>query len=96
VHEPHGNVEAVGLVGVAAAAVVGLLLIWPLSSIFSASFVDNTTREPTLGNYARVLGQPFFRTALLTSLIVGVGGMAGAMLLGLPLAALRQRASCSS
>lgn len=80
-----------GLVGVAAAAVVGVLLIWPLSSIFSASFVDNTTRELTLGNYARVLGQPFFRTALLNSVIVGFVGMAGAMLLGLPLAALTAR-----
>jgi iron(III) transport system permease protein len=80
-----------GLVGVAAAAIVGLLLIWPLSSIVSASFIDNSTRELTLGNYARVLGQPFFRTALLNSVIVGVGGMVGAMLLGLPLAALTAR-----
>ncbi len=72
-------------------AVLGVLLIWPLSSIFTASFIDNTTREPTLGNYARVLGQPFFQTALVNSLIVGVGGMLGAMLLGVPLAALTAR-----
>jgi iron(III) transport system permease protein len=45
----------------------------------------------TLGNYGRVLGQPFFQTALLNSLIVGVGGMAGAMLLGVPLAVLTTR-----
>ena len=38
-----------------------------------------------------MLGQPFFQTALVNSLIVGVGGMLGAMLLGLPLAALTTR-----
>jgi iron(III) transport system permease protein len=79
------------LVMVLAFAALGLLLVWPLSSIFAASFIDNTTREPTLGNYARVLGQPFFQTALVNSLVVGVGGMLGAMLLGLPLAALTTR-----
>ena len=79
------------LVMLLAFVVLALLLIWPLSSIFIASFVDNTTRQPTLGNYARVLGQPFFQTALVNSLIVGVGGMLGAMLLGLPLAALTTR-----
>ena len=76
---------------VLAVAVLGVLLIWPLSSIFTASFIDNTTREPTLGNYARVLGQPYFQAALGNSLIVGVGGMLGAMLLGVPLAALTAR-----
>ena len=70
---------------------VAVLMVWPLSSIFAASFIDNATREPTLGNYARVLGQPFYRGALVNSLIVGVGGMLGAMLLGIPLAALTTR-----
>ena len=79
------------LVMILAFAVIGVLLVWPLSSIFTASFIDNTTRAPTLGNYARVLGQPFFQTALVNSLVVGVGGMLGAMLLGLPLAALTTR-----
>ena len=79
------------LVLIAAFGVVTLLLFWPLSSIFTASFIDNTTREPTLGNYARVLGQPYFRAALVNSLIVGVGGMLGAMLFGIPLAVLTTR-----
>src|SRR5512136_2903019 len=79
------------LVLVLAVAVLGVLLIWPLSSIFTASFIDNTTRAPTLGNYARVLGQPYFQAALGNSLVVGVGGMLGAMLLGVPLAALTAR-----
>ena len=79
------------LVTLLAFAVLGVLLLWPLSSIFGASFTDNATREFTLANYAKVLGQPFFRTALMNTLIVGIGGMLGAMLLGLPLAALTAR-----
>ena len=74
-----------------ALAIVAALLAWPLSSILQASFLDNRTGEVTLGNYARVLGQPFFRTALVNSLIVGAGGMAGALLLGVPLAVLTTR-----
>ena len=74
-----------------AVAVLGALLVWPLSSIFTASFIDNATRAPTLSNYARVIGQPFFQAALGNSLIVGVGGMLGAMLLGIPLAVLTTR-----
>ena len=79
------------LVTVAAFIILALLLVWPLSSILTASFVDNTTRAATLGNYARVLGQPFFQAALGNSILVGVGGMLGAMLLGVPLAALTTR-----
>ena len=74
-----------------ATVIVFLLLVWPLSSILSASFIDNATRAPTLANYAKVLGQPFFQTALVNTLLVGIGGMAGAMLLGIPLALLTTR-----
>ena len=74
-----------------AIVVVSTLLLWPLSAIFRASFTDNRTGAATVGNYARVLGQPFFQTALVNSLIVGVGGMAGAMALGVPLAVLTSR-----
>jgi iron(III) transport system permease protein len=38
-----------------------------------------------------VIGQPFFQAALGNSLIVGFGGMLGAMLLGVPLAFLTAR-----
>ena len=68
--------------------IILVLLVWPLSSIFTASFIDNTTHAPTLDNYAKVLGRPFFLTALGNSMIVGIGGMVGAMLLGIPLATL--------
>jgi iron(III) transport system permease protein len=74
-----------------AIVVVAVLLAWPLGRIFAASLIDNRSGAVTLGNYARVLGQPFFQTALVNSVIVGVGGMAGAMLLGVPLAVLTTR-----
>lgn len=74
-----------------ALAVVAALLVWPLSTILTASFIDNRTGAATLGNYARVLGQPFFRDALINSMIVGFSGMLGAMLLGIPLAVLTTR-----
>jgi iron(III) transport system permease protein len=76
---------------VVALAVVAVLLIWPLSLVLTASFLDNATRAPTLDNYANVLGRPFFLTALANTLVVGIGGMLGAMLLGIPLAALTTR-----
>ena len=74
-----------------AIAVVALLLVWPLGRIFVASVIDNRTGGVTLDNYARVLGQPFFQTALVNTLVVGLGGMAGAMALGVALAVLTTR-----
>jgi len=74
-----------------ALALVAALLVWPLSTIVAASFIDNRTGAATLGNYARVLFQPFFQTALINSMIVGFGGTLGAMALGIPLAVLTTR-----
>lgn len=72
-------------------AVVALLLVWPLAGILRASVIDNRTGAYTLANFAQVLGQPAYRTALVNSLIVGAGGMIGATLLGVPLAVLTTR-----
>ncbi|MGQ0675179.1 MAG: ABC transporter permease [Rhodospirillales bacterium] len=74
-----------------ALAMVVALLAWPLSTILAASFIDNRTGAATLGNYARVLFQPFFQAALVNSMIVGFGGMLGAMALGIPLAVFTTR-----
>jgi iron(III) transport system permease protein len=70
---------------------VAMLLIWPMSGVFTASFVHNRTGEATFANYARVLGHPFYLQALGNSLIVGFGGMVGAIALGLPVAVLTTR-----
>lgn len=71
--------------------IVTVLLIWPLSNVFLASFTDNKTDEFTLANYTRILGKPYYLRGLGNSLIVGVGGMLGAILLGVPLAFLTTR-----
>jgi ABC-type spermidine/putrescine transport system permease subunit I len=72
-------------------AVVAVLMVWPLYSIFTASVIDNRSGAWTFANFAQILGHPAYRTALVNSLIVGTGGMIGAMLLGIPLAVLTTR-----
>lgn len=79
------------LVLLLAGAVVALLLIWPLAGVFMASFTDNDSGAPTLANYARILGYPYYLRGLRNSLLVGFGGMAGAVVLGVPLAYLTTR-----
>jgi iron(III) transport system permease protein len=76
---------------VAAFVVMAILMVWPLYRILSASVIDNRSGAWTLANFAQILGHPAYRGALFNSLIVGTGGMIGAMLLGIPLAALITR-----
>ena len=66
--------------------VIAILLIAPLSEVFVVGFVDPQTGVFTLGNYARVLSHPYYVGALRNSILVGVGGMVGACLIGVPLA----------
>ena len=74
-----------------ALAVVAVLMVWPLYNIFMASVIDNRSGTLTLANFAQILGRPAYRAAVINSLIVGTGGMLGAMLLGIPLAMLTTR-----
>ena len=69
---------------------VFLLLLYPLSSILRASLVgpDGTIG---LANYAEVLGHPAYRRIIANTILVGFGGMAGALVLGLTLAVLTTR-----
>src|SRR4029453_1638587 len=76
---------------VVALAAVAVLMVWPLYGIFAASVIDNRSGALTAGNFAQILGQPAYRSALINSLIVGAGGMLGASLLGIPLAVLATR-----
>ncbi len=71
--------------------VVFILLINPLYNILVASFIDRKDGSFTLGNYGRILGLGFYRSALTNSLIIGFGGMIGALVLGVPLAFLTSR-----
>lgn len=67
-------------------AIVFVLLINPLFNILAASFIDRGDGGFTLANYDRILGKLYYRKTLYNSLIVGVGGAIGALVLGVPLA----------
>lgn len=69
-----------------AVAVIGLLLVWPIVQVLELGFIDPETRRFTLANYTKVLTHPYYLGALSNTVIVGVGGMVGACLLGVPLA----------
>ena len=74
------------LVMVATLAVMGLLLIWPLLQVLGTGFIDAETQSFTLDNYVKVLTHRYYLGALWNTVLVGVGGMIGACLLGVPLA----------
>ncbi|SCM76154.1 ABC-type Fe3+ transport system, permease component [uncultured Pleomorphomonas sp.] len=65
---------------------IAVLLIAPLSEVFVVGFVDPETGGYTLANYATVLSHPYYLGALGNTMLVGVGGMVGACLIGVPLA----------
>ncbi len=67
-------------------AVIALLLIWPIAQVLKLGFLNPETQAFTLGNYAKVLTHKYYLGALKNTLIVGLGGMVGACLLGIPLA----------
>ena len=68
--------------------VLALFLIWPLSSVLMASFIDNETGAWSLTNYLDLWQSRAFHRAFINTFIAGLGGMAGALLLGLTLAVL--------
>ncbi len=65
---------------------VSVLLFLPVGKVFLLSFTDAETGKYTLGNYARIFSHQYYVKALNNTLIVGVAGMLGACLLGIPLA----------
>jgi iron(III) transport system permease protein len=70
---------------------VAVLLIYPVVTILSASFIDNGTGQFTLAHYSTMFGDDYYRRALFGSLFVGVCSMAGSLMLGLTLAFLTTR-----
>ena len=71
---------------IASLALIALLLVWPIAQVMVLGFVDPETQRFTLANYTKVLTHRYYVGALVNTLIVGVGGMVGACLLGIPLA----------
>lgn len=57
------------------------LLLLPVGTVLLSSFLD-PAGYPTLANYTRVFAEPRMQKAFVNTLIVGFGGLAGALLLG--------------
>jgi iron(III) transport system permease protein len=60
------------------------LLVWPLSSVVLASLRLDGHVSP--GHYVSIISQPRYLGAIGNTFLVGIGGMVGAMLLGVTLA----------
>jgi len=78
------------LVQIAVWAVLGLLLLWPLSTVLRSSLID-PHGAIGLRNYGEILANPRFIGALGNTLLAGTGGAVGALLLGVILAFLVTR-----
>ncbi len=74
--------------GIAALAFVflGLFLLYPLFQVFSASFLDAEGTALTFANYTKMLGRPFYRTAIANTLGIGVVATLITTALAVPLA----------
>ena len=69
------------LVSIATWAILFLLLIIPVGSVLLSSFIDRSGNT-TLANYLAFISEPRYQRAFINTLIVGFGGLFGAMLLG--------------
>lgn len=66
--------------------IIGLMLVWPIAQVLLMGVFDSTTHDVTLAHYKKILTHPYYVGALWNTMIVGLGGMLGACLLGVPLA----------
>lgn len=73
-------------VTIAIILMLAVLLLLPIFRVFLLSFVDAKTAEFTLGNYIEVFTRNYYLSGLKNTLFVGLAGMIGACLLGVPLA----------
>src|SRR5579871_5694313 len=65
---------------------LGLFLIYPLFQVFSASFLDSEGTALTFANYTKMLGRPFYRTAIANTLGIGATATIVTTVLAVPLA----------
>ncbi|MDL2272314.1 iron ABC transporter permease [Desulfovibrio sp. OttesenSCG-928-I05] len=76
---------------VAGWVIIAAMLIYPLQSIVTASFTSNLTGEWSLENYATIFKEKQYYRSLINTFIGGFGGMCGALILGITLAAFVSR-----
>ncbi len=65
---------------------LGLFLLYPLFNVFSASLLDADGERLTLANYTKMLGRPFYRTAILNTLGIGLAATVITTALAVPFA----------
>ena len=65
---------------------LGLFLLYPLFNVFSASLLDADGERLTLANYTKMLGRPFYRTAILNTLGIGLAATLITTALAVPFA----------
>ncbi len=74
-----------------AIAALGLLflavfLVYPLLQVFGASLLDSEGTSLTLANYAKILGRPFYRAAIVNTLAIGAAATVLTTVLAVPMA----------
>ena len=67
-------------------AIIALILVWPLVQVLVLGFYNPESSDVSFAGYGKLLTHPYYLGALWNTLFVGVCGMAGACLLGVPLA----------
>ncbi|MDR2055367.1 MAG: iron ABC transporter permease [Desulfovibrio sp.] len=70
----------------AALAVLFLLVVYPMSTVFKASLLDAAGSNFTLENYTTVFTTPFYRNCLVNSLFVSAAATFFSVLIGVPFA----------
>jgi iron(III) transport system permease protein len=65
---------------------LGVFLVWPLVNVFGASMLDSEGQSFTFANYAKMLGRPFYRAAIVNTLGIGAAATAITTVLAVPLA----------
>jgi len=65
---------------------LGVFLLYPLFNVFGASLLDSEGQSFTFANYARMLGRPFYRAAIVNTLGIGAAATVITTLLAVPLA----------
>ena len=65
---------------------LGIFLLYPLFNVFSASLLDAEGERLTFANYTKMLGRPFYRTAVLNTLGIGLAATVITTALAVPLA----------
>ena len=65
---------------------LGLFLLYPLFNVFSASLLDGDGGKLTTANYTKMLGRPFYRSAILNTLTIGLTATVTTTLISVPFA----------